>query len=255
MTARDRIVVLVVLVAAVMAGFWFAVLGPKRDEIKAAEADLAKQEQRLAGAQSTLAAAERAKGTYATDYATVARLGKAVPTDDDVPSLVYQLESAADGASVDFQSLRLNGAAPGASTSSPSAGSAAATQAAAATLPPGASVGSAGFPTMPFSFIFDGRFGSMISFLRNVERFTRVDGDQVSVSGRLLSIDGIALEAGEDGFPDVKATLSATAYVLPPEGSPAAGATAQDPSGSAASGAAPSDSAATAAAPSTQGAS
>jgi hypothetical protein len=254
-TARDRIVVLVILGAAVLAGFWFAVLGPKRDEVKAVEADLAKQEQRLAGAQSTLAAAERAKASYAADYATVARLGKAVPADDDVPSLVYQLESAADGARVDFASLRLNGTGAGASTAPSSGGSAAATQAAAATLPPGASVGSAGFPTMPFSFIFDGRFGSMISFLRNVEHFTRVDGDQVSVSGRLLSIDGIALEAGEDGFPDVKATLSATAYLLPAEGSAAEGGAAQGQSGSAASGAAPSTSTASAATTTTQGAS
>jgi hypothetical protein len=243
-TARDRIVVLVLLGAAVLAGFWFAVLAPKQDQVKAVEADLAKQEQRLATAQSTLAAAQRAKATYADDYATVARLGKAVPVDDEMPSLVYQLEDAADGARVDFRTLRLSGGGGGAASSS---GSAEATQAAAATLPPGATVGSAGFPTMPFSFVFEGRFGTMVNLLRNVDRFTRVEGDQLTVSGRLLTVDGIALEAGENGFPNVKATLSATAYVLPADGAGAA----KDPSGSAAPDAAPSNSAATAATPTT----
>ena len=45
-----------------------------------------------------------------------------------------------------------------------------ATQAAAATLPPGATVGAAGFPTMPFTFVFNGRFFDMETFLARVNR-------------------------------------------------------------------------------------
>ena len=248
MTVRDRIVLVVLLGAAVLAGFWFTQVAPKRETVKTLNADIATQRERLDQAQATEKQAGAAKQRYDSDYATVARLGKAVPVDDNVPSLVYQLESAAQGAKVDFRSLKLNASGGGAPTPAPapapaapassgsssgtataSAATPAATQAAAATLPPGASVGPAGFPTMPFTFVFDGSFFSMEKFLRNVDAFTRVRGEQVSVSGRLLSIDGFSLTASRTGFPKVKATLAATAYLLPADEGLTAGATPAGP--------------------------
>ena len=227
MTARDRTVVLVVLAVAILAGAWFAVIAPKREQLKTVEAEVVKQQERLDKARAGEVSATNAKRDYERDYAMVASLGKAVPTDDEVSSLVYQLESAADGARVDFRSLKLtSGAGAGSGSAS---GSAAATQAAAAALPPGASVGTAGFPTMPFSFVFDGDFFAMQRFLRNVDAFTQVKGTQIVVKGRLLTIDGISLTASRDGFPKVKATLTATAYLLPADEGATAGATPAGP--------------------------
>jgi len=113
-TARDRTVLLVVVAFAALAGFWFGVLAPKRDQVKKVEAELATQQGRLDKARAGESAAQSARAHYNGDYATVARLGKAVPTDDDVPSLVYQLESAAVGSKVDFRSLKLTPGAPSA---------------------------------------------------------------------------------------------------------------------------------------------
>ena len=62
-------------------------------------------EVRLADANARASTAEQARATYARDYATVARLGKAVPVSADVPSLVFQLESAARKAKVDFRAV------------------------------------------------------------------------------------------------------------------------------------------------------
>jgi hypothetical protein len=235
-TARDRMVLLVVLAAAAVAGFWFAVLGPKRAESTKLGADVAKAQQQLDAARAAVANAKQAKARYAVDYATVARLGKAVPADDNVPSLVYQLATAADGAHIDFQSIKLgasSGAAPPAqvtsaqaaaqanaspssgSGSTPAAGAAPATQSAAAALPPGAVVGTAGLPTMPFSFVFEGSFFDMERFLGNVNRFISVDGNRVDAKGRLLTVDALSLTAGPKGFPQVTASLNATAYLLP----------------------------------------
>lgn len=78
-------------------------------------------------------------------------------------------------------------------------------------------VGSAGFPTMPFSFAFAGTFFDMEHFLDEVQRFVRVNGDKVDVSGRLLAIDGFGLSAGPGGFPNVKASITATAYLRSPQ--------------------------------------
>jgi hypothetical protein len=247
MTTRDRLVIVGVLLAAALAGFWFLGLAPKRKEAADLQAQIATQTQQLTTAQAQAAAARQAKARYNDDYAAVAKLGKAVPKSDALPSLVYQLQSVAHSARIDFTSLKISGgggqgptpaaaAAPAASTAagganpsasatggssaSPAASAPAtpapATQAAAATLPPGATVGAAGFPTMPFSFVFSGTFFDMERFLGDVQKFVRVNGKQVDADGRLLSVDGFALVAGPGGFPNVKANVVATAYLRTP---------------------------------------
>lgn len=258
MTGRDRIVVLVVGAVALLAGFWFVVLSPKRAEVKAVDAQIATATQRLDAARASVTQAQQAKRDYDSDYAAVARLGKAVPVDDNVPSLVYQLQSVSHSAKVDFRSFKLNGTGAGApppapaqaaaATTPPASGSsssssssstttstttsttpAPATQLAAAAIPPGATVGPAGFPTMPFTFVFDGSYFDMEHMLRDIDRFITVNKDAVSVRGRLLGIDGFALVAGPAGFPNVTATLSATAYLLPADQGLTAGATPAGP--------------------------
>jgi hypothetical protein len=263
MTTRDRLVIVGVLLMAALAGFWFLGLSPKRKEAADLQAQIATQTEQLTSAQAQAVAARQAKARYNDDYAALAKLGKAVPKSDALPSLVYQLQSVAHSARIDFTSLKVAGgggqgpapaaaAAPAASSgtgaSNPSASAsggssstpaasapattspAPATQAAAATLPPGATVGSAGFPTMPFSFVFSGTFFDMERFLGDVQKFVRVDGKQVDADGRLLSVDGFALAAGPGGFPNVKANVVATAYLRTaaddsPPTAPTAGAT------------------------------
>jgi hypothetical protein len=256
-------VIVVVLLAAALAGFWFLGLAPKHKETTGLQAQIDGERLRLSDAQQKAAEAAKAKARYRSDYATVATLGKAVPKSDALPSLIYQLQAAAGGARIDFRSLRVaasggKGPAPAAATpaakaattagdgsassSSSTGGTAAsgaapasatpapATQASAATLPPGAAVGAAGFPTMPFAFVFDGTFFDMETFMSEVQRFVRINGDRVDVRGRLLSIDGFSLSAGPGGFPKVNARISATAYLLSPDDTGATPVTSATPS-------------------------
>jgi hypothetical protein len=96
-------------------------------------------------------------------------------------------------------------------------------------LPPGATVGPAGFPTMPFAFDFQGSFFDMQKFLNSVNSLTTVKGDTIDVKGRLLTVDGVTLKAGPKGFPQVSATINATAYLLPADEGLMAGATTTGP--------------------------
>jgi hypothetical protein len=238
-TTRDRIVLLVVLGAAMIAGFWFVALGPTRTEATKLDAKAAAAQQRLQQAQGTLGQGEKAKRGYEADYATVARLGKAVPKDDNMPSLLYELQSAAGDARINFQSLAISGAAqpgapapsasgtPAAGASGSSATPSAAGQAAAAALPPGASVGTAGFPTTPLEFTFQGSYADMEHLLGEVQRFVSIHGKDIHVRGRLLTIDGLALTPQTSR--QVKASISATAYLMPSGDTSSAGATAQGP--------------------------
>jgi type II secretory pathway pseudopilin PulG len=242
-TARDRTVLIVVGVLAAAAAFWFLAISPKRKDATDLTAQIAAAQSRLDTATASASSAAAAKAKYTKDYSTVARLGKAVPVDDDVPSLVYQLQHTAASNAIDFNQIKMTGAA----TSSPAASTATATTStgststpgstatAAATtsaaLPPGATVGTAGFPTMPFSFDFTGSFFNMQRFLKALDDLTTVNSTTggINVRGRLLTTDGIALKAGPNGFPDVEATVVATSYLLPADEGLTAGANASTP--------------------------
>jgi hypothetical protein len=252
---------MVVVALAVLGGFWFVIVSPRHKQAQAAEEKLTLAQTRLDEAKARVTAAQVAKRSYASDYSTIAELGKAVPVDDEVPSLVFQLSSAADAHKIDFRSIKLSSAgaaaataaaqaqpAPSTTTSTtttpttststtPAAGGAAGTTATAApatnlgtaALPPGAVVGPANFPLMPFSFIFDGSFFEMSSFLAELDRFTSVKGRAVSISGRLMTIDGISIKASRKGFPKINASVSANAFLLPADQGLTAGASASSP--------------------------
>lgn len=238
MTRRDRLMLLGVLLVALAVAGWFLVLAPLRQEAGDLSDQVAAQHQSIDGIQAEIAAGVAAKRAYAHDYATVARLGAAIPEDDNVPSLLVQLQDAANASHVDFRSLRANGGS-GAATPAPappattSTSGAPATQISVATLPPGAAVGAAGFPTMPFSFMFEGNFFQLSDFVGRIQRYLVVGGDRLRVGGRFMTLDGIALTAAPAGFPHMEVSVAATTYLLPADQGLTAGATADGPAGTA----------------------
>jgi len=231
-TARDRIVLIVVGILATLAAFWFLAISPKRQDSAELNTQIGAAQTRLATAQASASTAVAAKAKYTSDYATVARLGKAVPVDDEMPSLVYQLEQTAKANKIDFRSIKLVGSASAGATATPAAGTSSTPgSTVAAALPPGATVGSAGFPTMPFTFDFTGSFFDLQRFLKSLDGLTAVNGKSISVKGRLLTVDGVALKAGPKGFPQIDASVVVTSYLLPADEGLTSGATATAPSG------------------------
>jgi hypothetical protein len=164
-----------------------------------------------------VAAGKAAQRAFAGQYAQLAKLGEAVPPDDDVPSLIYQVQNAAQAAGVNFQSLQLSpGSSSSSSTSSSSsssAGSSATTSASA--LPPGAGVGSAGLPTENFTFTLSGNYFRLANLLNRLESFVVSRDNQLEISGRLMTLNAINLVPGGNGFPQITATVSATTYIVP----------------------------------------
>jgi hypothetical protein len=246
MTKRDRIVIGVVACMVAVAGFWFLALKPKRADLSAATAKVADAQTRLTDANQVLASATKARASFDTDYATIARLGKAVPDDDDAASLVYQLEAAARKAGIDFRSLTVGGgtaaatpatpapapapatgsgsssstgssssspAPTGTSSSTPSTGAAATPATGTSALPPGVVAGANGMNELPFTFVFDGDYFSLNKLLDLIRSFTTTNGDTVTVRGRLMTVESVNLQESRNGFPQVKATVNATAYL------------------------------------------
>lgn len=242
MTARDRYVLIVLGMVGVLAAFWFLAISPKHKDSTALDAQVTTAQARLDTANAAVASASTAKAKYASDYATVAQLGKSVTVDDDVPSLVYQLQHAASANHIDLRQIKMTGQATAAAAAPTGAAAAVASATGSTTtpgtttatttssaLPPGATVGAAGFPTMPFAFDLTGSFSDMNRFLHAVNNLTQVNRDGILVRGRLLSTDGVVYKAGPKGFPDIEATMVVTSYLLPADEGLTGGATA--PSG------------------------
>lgn len=204
-----KLVIPVVAVIAAVAAFYVMVLSPKREEVTRLDAEISKQESAADQFEQQAAAYGKAKANYRANYTTIARLGKAVPADDDVRSLLVQINSAAERSEVSFRALSVAGAgtpvAPGAA---PVTG--------LASAPGAVPVGSGGFSAMPFTFSFSGSFFRLSDFLNRLERFVTVENDRIDVTGRLLLLSSIAVTADSGDLGKLQAQIGAATYIVPP---------------------------------------
>jgi type II secretory pathway pseudopilin PulG len=230
MSSRDRIVLIVICAVAAIVAPWLLVIQPKRDQASKLQSQINAEQSQLNSVRSQLAQGSAARAAFARSYTALVRLGEAVPTDDNTPSLIYQLQAAAKASRVDFQGLTFNagsGSSSSAPTTSPSGTSS------SQTLPPGATIGPAGFPIEPFTFTFEGNFFHLADFLGRLQNFVVATNEHLSVSGRLMTLDAISLGPAPTGFPEMSAAISATTYLLPASQGLLNGATPAGPAGSA----------------------
>jgi Tfp pilus assembly protein PilO len=272
MTDRDRKILLLIVPAVILAAYWFLLLSPKREEAAVAGQEVAVQEQRRDDAQARLASVTSARTGFAADYAELVRLGKAVPTRVDMPTVLVQLEDAARGTGIEFVRITAqeresaapvapppgsdsSGSEPAAAGGAPAqsapgaAGESAGNAVAAAdtqtsqtasegSLPVGGGavatgVGAGGAPpaldTVGLELEFTGDFFDLSAFFHRIKRYVELDGDDLDVRGRLLTVDNLELKSEPDTFPRLTATLAATAYLAPEIEGATAGATPSGP--------------------------
>ena len=224
MTRRNTLLLVAVAAVAAIGAYWMLVLAPKREEAAAIDQQITQKQTELAQAESEVASYEQARNNYKANYSMVARLGKAVPADDDVRSLLVQMNNAASRAGVDFRTINIS------SQGAPAAGPAA-QPTTGPTPPPGASaVGTAGFSSMPFTFGFKGSFFELGKFFNRLDRFVKVRNGNLDVTGRLLLVNSITLAPDTDkGFPMLTADVTAATYLLPATEGLTGGATPDSP--------------------------
>jgi Tfp pilus assembly protein PilO len=287
LTDRDRKIVLGLVPLLVIAAYWFLLLSPKREEASTAADEVTVQQERVTAARAQVSAASATKTDFAAEYGEIVRLGKAIPAKVDMPSLLVQLEGAAEGTGISFTKISTGDRQTVGAPATPAAGSGAAPPAAAggeqaASAPGGAAEaangaaatsdqanaaaessgvdpadtqtsttngegglpvggGTAGTPaeggapappgleTVPLELEFVGDFFNLADFFHDIKRFVHVVNNDVVVSGRLVTIDGINLESDPTIFPRVKAALTATIYLSPLAEGTTAGATPAGP--------------------------
>lgn len=246
MKSTDRTILLVVLGLVAVAGLWFGLISPKRSELAKVDDEVATTQASVAQAEELALAAVEAKDDYKSDYERLIVLGKAVPGDDDVASLMDQIDGLATRAGVTFSGLKLSAdvasaeAAPTpaaalpaeqpAEGDAPAPTAAPATETAVAGLPLGATVGTAGLPVMPYDLTFKGTFFDIADFMAGLDGLVRAGEHDLTVDGRLLTVDGFSVTPDPNvGFPTLVASLRVTAFVVPADQGLTGGATAAAP--------------------------
>ena len=234
MNSSNRAIAAIVCLAVLAFVFWTQLLSPKREEAKELGAQIEQVKSSLAQHEAEVAEAEDARDEFPVEYQRLVVLGKAVPGDDDVASLLVQLNRIADGAGGKFLNLKLNGNGGGEEAAAPPASggveSASPTEVAASLLPLGASVGPAGLGVMPYEVTFTGDFFKIADFIKGLDSLVKTENEQVAVTGRLLTIDGFTLAADSTkGFPHLESTFGVTTYLTPPTQGVTAGATPAGP--------------------------
>jgi hypothetical protein len=253
MTRRDRYVLIVIAIVGLLGAYWFMALTPKREKLSKVSKDLTEAKQTLQVSQQEKVKFAQAQVQFPTLYASLGKLGKAVPTDEDVPSLLVQLNHAAAKANVDFRSVALKledtGAAASATASTPAAGTTppatgatgatgaqgatATASSTAGTATGGATGAAAGGATtaatgtlqpLPFEYKFKGDYFHLENVIHNVTRLVESRNNEIAISGRLVVIEAFSMSRG-------KVTILAKTYMLPADQGLFGGATAAGPVG------------------------
>ncbi len=234
LSSSNLTVVAILGVVVLAVAFWAMALSPKREEAAKLGKQVEQVEASLSQHQAEIAGGEEARKDFATEYQRLVVLGKAVPGDDDTASLLVQMNRIADGAGVRFSNLTLAAGAAEAETTLPAPEASVAqvspTEAAAATMPLGATIGPAGLAVMPYTLTFGGSFFKVADFIEGLDSLVDTKSEEVAVNGRLLTVNGFSLQAAQKAeFPALEANFSVTTYLTPPGEDVTGGASPESP--------------------------
>jgi Tfp pilus assembly protein PilO len=169
------------IVAAVA---FFLLVKPKLDESSSLDGQIAE----LQGKIDVALAAQRASGGETIRVADLFRLTKAMPDTTDMSSVILELNAVATASGVDFISI-----APQA---------------------PVAREG--GFMATPIKLTFEGSYYDLTDFLFRLRNLVIVRDGELESAGRLFTLDALDLHEGSNGFPQVQAAFTVSAYSYAP---------------------------------------
>jgi type IV pilus assembly protein PilO len=214
MSRRMRMVLIGVglLLVAVIA--WFLLLSPMRGDIAALDTQIEQQRTELSSAQVQLAQAETTREEGRKNQARVLELAKMMPTAEEIPSLLLQIQDLAEQSGIDFVAIT-----PGDSTAS--------------------KVGD--YRGISLDLEFTGTYFNVSDFIYRAE-------NMVAGPGRLLTVKDLSLDISDTGAgggvsPNLNANITIFAFMAgggesaaPPAATPATGDTTATtaPSGAAA---------------------
>jgi Tfp pilus assembly protein PilO len=269
LTDRDKKIVLALVPLLLIGAYWFMLLSPKRHEAAKLSGQVTKAQEARDAAVSQANQLTQARAKFATEYAEMVRLGKALPTRVDMPSLIVQLSSAAAGTHIQFGTIsvgqRVSATPPppitlpgtgsgsgsatvfGADVAKARAAHAAETNSAAQSSAASNSVGTTGATGPSGSSSTSSSATSNAPGLDEVPLTFKFGGQFndladffhrlkrfVHIANRKINVDGRlitidSLTFTSTQFPSLEADVTATVYLTPKTEGPTAGATPSGP--------------------------
>ncbi len=186
MKTRDIGILIGLGVVVLVAAWYFLIIGPKRDNASSLHNQAVSEDARLQQSKEKLKNIDQERQAAKQTESDLLKLNKLIPVDSQVPSLIIELQQSASDAGVDFLNIK-----PGTFVS-----------------------GQAGTTIVPLELKFEGSFFDVNDFLYRIENYARMEGNDVNVTGRLISVVTLKM-----GAPDVTGNklprLSSTGEVVP----------------------------------------
>jgi len=175
-----KVALLVAAVLAALLAGWFVVVAPKRHEAAKVQTEIENVRAEIAVARAALLPKPK---TPAIRVADLFNLSRAMPSSADIPGVLLQLSHVAKETGVSFQSIT-----------------------------PHEPVVLGTYRQLPIDLVFEGRFYDLADFLYRLRNLVAVHGGGLQATGRLFVVDSVAFDQGSLSFPQVKATLTVSAY-------------------------------------------
>jgi type IV pilus assembly protein PilO len=173
-------VVLGGLIVLAAAGY-FLLVQPKKKEANKASQEIVQLNQEIADAQ---AQATQAAGLSKILVADFNKLQTAMPGTAKMDEIYLQLDALTRATGVRFDNVQ-----------------------------PGTPIDTSTYQVLPITLIFQGSFTNLSDFLLRLQSLVLVENHKLSASGRLFTVDQVSFSEGENGFPQIMATLQIDAYV------------------------------------------
>jgi len=168
----------ILIVAAVG---YFVMVRPKRAEASRLDDQIAEMQMKVSAAQ--LASRPQHVDT-AIKVADVFEVSKAMPDTDDMPGIILDLNSVAEASGIKFVSIQ-----------------------------PSAPTPKTGYSAISIALTFEGNYFDLTDFLFRLRNLVAVRDGRLSSSGRLFTLDTLSMKEGKEGFPNIDAGLTVSAYV------------------------------------------
>jgi Tfp pilus assembly protein PilO len=170
-------------IVALAVGGWFLLVRPKR-------ADAVSYTVRIADVRKEIddrrAASTARQVRAAVKTADLFKLAKVMPAEDDMASIILQLNNVAIETGILFEQIT-----------------------------PQAPIGADGFQALPISLIFRGNFYTLSDFLFRLRQLVQVRDGELTATGQLFSVDTLSFAEDEDlKFPFIRAELTVDAFVF-----------------------------------------
>jgi type IV pilus assembly protein PilO len=180
---RQVPVTLVVALAlvVVVAVAYFTLIRPQRAESARLDEEIAALEPKV---DAALAASQGGEAQAAVRVAEIFELAKAIPGEEDMAGIILELDSVATSAGTRFLSIT-----------------------------PAAPTEKGDYRAIPISLTFEGSYYDLTDFLFRLRNLVAVRDGELAVKGRLFTLDSLDMHAAREGFPQIEAALTISAYV------------------------------------------